>query len=243
MTDTIKMLQLDSRLLTSQLDRQGYKSIGLTVSTAESKAQIMEKVENESFDVVCINFDTYESEVADLFNYLLSQANLKNSLFVMTTVQSKQKVNLALKDKIEKVGLTVQQPMPRTLFIEKVRGALELQSRKNNRIFTKTSANVECKDQNLAFRSEILDISKTGLLLQRTCDLKIGQKLELSFKLEETGPKFDIEGEVVRIIEPTSKAVEEASYGIRFHKFKKAKQNTLEKFLDSQSIDDAIYYL
>ena len=53
----ITMLSLDEKTLTSELDRAGYKKMGIHVRSATSYDDAVKRMESEQIDIIVMNMD------------------------------------------------------------------------------------------------------------------------------------------------------------------------------------------
>ncbi len=236
----IKMLSLDDRTITTDLDRAGYRAMGVYVRPAATFQDAEELLKNESIDIIVINYD-YERVNAPLVCEHFKK-HYPDVPVVITSVQT----NAETKKSSLNAGadLFVEQPVPRQYFIEKLKKQLEQKTRGQERVpFTgEAVVKIDGKEQTI----EIGDLSSSGLLLATDMILPTGLSLEIDFVIPGYKKPISVRGEVVRRIPPDPKKPKQmAGIGIRFAEFIGDSQKRLERFVSKTTDQDArmIYYL
>jgi hypothetical protein len=145
-------------------------------------------------------------------------------LVVVTSVQS----TASIRKKSEKAGadLFIEQPIPRQMFVEKIKKSLDQIVRSDARITVQKNARILLGNQ--VFEFPILDLSTTGLLLKTDAEIPAGETLFLSFELPQDPKDIEVRGSVVRAI--TNKN-EQLGLGIKFEEFKPQSFERLEKYV------------
>jgi len=237
---SITMLSIDEKTMTTELDRAGYKSMGIIVKTAPTFPDAMQTLRNHSIDVVVINSDYLKVKGTEICEYLKQNEETAAIPVIMTSVQASSK-GPALKAGAD---LFVEQPFPRNYFIERIKTLLEQKTRTNERVSVQVEAEVTIgKKTN---RVPIADLSSTGLLLSTEEKLSPGTKVSLSFEVPLYKKPILAQGEVVRFIEADAKNPDRASgLGIKFVSFEGDSEKRLEKFVSKTSDENnrMIYYL
>lgn len=237
-TKTIKILSLDEKRVTSDLDRAGYRKIGaqiLTVSSFTEAEQVVE--EDPEINVVVINYDYKEIDAVSICEHYKKS---KDFIVVLTSVQNVPKKILK---KEFGPDLFVEQPIPRQFFVEKIRNLLDEKVRDTARVDYSGSAqfNFEGKDHDCP----VQDLSKSGILISTIEDIPPGTNLDMSFSIPGYKKPIRVEGEVVRRIEADTNQSRSAGLGVRFKDFKGDSQKRLEKYVIKSQHDDPklVYYL
>lgn len=243
-TAPIKMLLIDDKMLTSELDKAGYRSMGISVKQVANFAETQEVFKKETVDLLVINMDYSKIDAPTICQHYKNSPETAALPIVLTSVQSSASVkNSALKAGAD---LFVEQPLPRQYFIEKLKKLLDQVTRDNNRIDLQEQATLIWEDQ--TFVLPIADISSSGILVSTHENIPGSELVRLSFCLPGNKTPLKIGGRVVRRIEPSDTATapkKPSGLGIRFETFEGDSETRLEKYIASSSDHDKklIYYL
>lgn len=241
MNKTICMLSLDDRMVTTELDRAGYRKMGVTIKSASTFAEAQAALQAGPVDIIVINLDYERINAVSTCRHLKSQEATRNIPIVTTSVQDRPST---LKECMAAgVELFVEQPMPRQYFIEKIRSLLDQKTRETNRVTHDGQVNFTIDGKH--HTCKIGDLSQSGILLATDMNLTPGSQVELEFEIPGYKKPIAVTGEVVRKI--TSKDVKTgtAGVGVRFATFHGDSKKRLEKYvLKSQNDDPKLaYYL
>lgn len=235
----ITMLSIDDKALTSDLDRAGYRKMGVIVKVAANFAEAQKILAAAEIAVIVINLDYGKIDGLGLVKHLSGSCHVP---IITTSVQS----SAALGRKAIEAGSTlfIEQPIPRQHFIEKIKQALNQAVRDSDRITIHGTAEFEWKQR--SFECEIGDLSTTGILIYT--DLKIDPDSVMSIRLNlpEMGPPVEVSGVMVRALEANpARDIQKAGIGIRFNKFSSDGKKRLGEFLRKTSRTDSqmSYYL
>ena len=173
---TLKILYVDEKRITTDLDKAGYRKMGAQIFQATSYRQAQEQIDKNDIDVVVINYDYKEVNPIAVCEHFQKVREL-NRPVVFTSVQSlpPQVVNKEFGP-----DLVIQQPIRREYFIERLRKLLEQSIRDTDRVEHVGSAEFSYDDR--SYKVNIQDISSSGLLLASDLDLKSGCKIELKLR-------------------------------------------------------------
>jgi len=239
---TIKMLTIDDKSVTANLDRAGYRKMGVQVGTTSSYHDAVEILQKKDIDVIVINMDFDGIDAPGITEHLKSDERWKEITIVVTSVRSKA----SLRKKALEAGadLFVEQPLPRTFFIEKIKNLLEQQTRSTERVSVHGDVSYGYEDKNHA--SPIGDLSISGMLISTEMEVKDGTSMELSFSLPGYKKDLKIKGEVVRTIlyNPTCPN-RPTGLGVRFIQYLGDSQKRLENYIEKTSgkENEMQYYL
>ena len=175
---SVKLLMVDEKRMTTDLDNAGYRKLGITVKTATSFEAVDKAVRDETIDVIVFNYDFKEIDsVADMC-FLKSQNETADIPIIFTSVQSLPKK--ILKSHLGP-DLFVEQPIPRSYFIEKVKTLLDEKTRDTSRVDHGGIAIFDWDGQ--PAQCEIQDLSQSGILLNTDVDIPNGEMLNISFSV------------------------------------------------------------
>lgn len=237
--DTIRMLSIDDRTVTTELDRAGYRKIGVTIRSATTFAEAQSILASGPIDIIVINLDYGKVDSVSACQHFKTQEETKNIPIVATSVQDKPRT---LKGCMNAgVDLFVEQPMPRQYFIEKIRSLLDQKTRETDRV-THNGQVVFVMDGK-RHTCGIGDLSQSGILLTTDLELKPGVVIEMEFDIPGYKKPIAVSGEVVRKITQRDRGA--LGFGVRFCDFQGDSQKRLEKYiLKSQNHDPKLaYYL
>lgn len=226
---SIKMLSIDDKTLTTDLDRAGYRKMGVFVRPAANYDEARKLLAADKIDLIVINMDYTPVDGVQITKHLKSQAEYKDIPIVLTSVQTAARVrNSALEAGAD---LFVEQPLPRQYFIEKLKQLLEHKTRTTERVaihgdvrFTIDGKTESCP---------IGDLSISGILLSTDMNFDGGTKITVEFDLPAYKKPIVVEGEVVRTIKYSSKHPDrQTGVGVRFDNFHGDSQKRLEKYIE-----------
>ncbi len=237
---TLKILFIDEKQMTSDLEKAGYRKIGAHIIQATNFAQAKDLLKKDSIDVIVINYDYKEIDALSICEAFKRQEETSSIPVIFTSVQALPK---RVAQRIPGPDLFVETPVPREYFIEQIRNLLEEKIRGTERV--EHEGYVSFEYQGKTIECPIQDISKSGLLA--TTDLKIepGTKLSLSFALPGYKKPIKVDGEVVRLIAEDPRKDLKAGLGVRFDEFNGDSLKRLEKYIAKSQNDDPklVYYL
>lgn len=237
---TLKILFVDEKRITSDLEKAGYRKIGAHISQATNFSQAKDMLQKETVDVIVINFDYSEIDAPSMCEHFKKQSSTAEIPIVFTSVQPLPKRVTAREHGPD---LFIETPVPREFFIEQVRNLLEEKTRGTERVVHE--GHVSFDFQGKTFECSIQDVSKSGILLTTDMTIEAGTKLSLSFSLPGYKKPIKVEGEVVRRINADTRKNTPAGLGIRFEDFNGDSQKRLEKYIAKSQHDDPklVYYL
>ena len=239
----IRMLSIDDKSLTTDLDRAGYKKMGVHVIPVASFADANTILAEQNFDIITINYDYNKIDACIICRHFKSVADIREIPVVITSVQA----NASIKNKCLSAGadLFIEQPIPRQYFIEKVRSLLEQKVRENKRVTIEAEVQVTL-DNGETINCGIHDLSRTGIFLATDRNLESGVKVELSFMLPGYKKPMRVHGEIVRKIDrPIHGGQGITGIGVKFSDYQGDTEKRLEKYIAETQADDPklAYYL
>jgi DNA-binding response OmpR family regulator len=240
--NAIKMLSIDDKTLTTDLDRAGYRKMGVYVRCAANYEEAQKLLRAEKIDLVVINMDYRAVDAVQVVRHLKAQDEWKETPMVLTSVQTAARVrNSALEAGAD---LFVEQPLPRQYFIEKLKQLLEHKTRSSERVSVHGDARVTWEGQTAA--CPIGDLSVSGILLSTELEFKDGTKVVIEFDLPGQKKAITVEGEVARTIRYTAQHPDrKTGVGIRFAAFKSDSEHRLVTYIEKHASTDQRlkYYL
>ncbi len=237
----ILMVVLDEKSVISSLDRSGYREMGVSVSTVSDIHELEDVLKSKAIDVVVINYDYKELNFSQAVR-LVRDIN-KKAILVATTVVMNERHEAALSK--FKLDLIIEQPIPRTYFIEQIKGLLSQKVRSDYRVQKDLGA-VELTYNGKALVLEIADLSQTGMLIKSDVDFDLGKEIKLTFALPGESSKLKCTVTTVRNVKGTKTHPERINgVGVRFESFENSGEKVLEEFLARMNFSDVElkYYL
>jgi uncharacterized protein (TIGR02266 family) len=237
---TMKILFIDEKRITSELEKAGYRKIGAQIVQATNFTGAKDILKKEEIDVIVLNFDYAQIDAPSICEHFKKQKDTAEIPIVFTSVQSLPKKVMA---RTHAPDLFIETPVPREYFIEKIRSILDEKTRNTERVTHVGEAEYIIDGE--SFHAPIQDVSKSGILLATDSDLKVGTKVTLNFELPGYKKPITVDGEVVRQIAPNKARETPAGIGIRFDEFNGDSQKRLEKYIAKSQNDDPklAYYL
>ena len=234
------MLSIDGKSITSDLDRAGYKKMGVDLRSTSTFKDAEAFISENTVDVIVINYDYEHVDAVQLCKHFKAQEQSKEIPIVFTSVQDKPR---SIKAKDIGLDLFVEQPVPRQFFIEKIRNLLEQKTRGTDRVNITSEVTFELEGESVT--CPIADLSKSGILLSTERQLKAETELDLTFSLPGYKKPIKVLGEVVRAINEQGNNPVQIGIGVRFKSFNGDSQKRLEKYISKSQDDDPklAYYL
>lgn len=198
----VRMLLVDAKSMTVDLDRAGYRKMGVQVKHVHRFDDCMNELSRGETDVVVINLDYPKVQGIDAIQHLKTISHYKNIPIIATTVQTTQKIrNAAIQAGVD---LFVEQPIPRTFFVEKMKEKLAQKTRGNERVIVKSLTGSLKKDNGSVVSCFIQDLSTGGALIEFDNDeelakIDLGAKITLKFRFEQKKKPEDLHCEVMRL--------------------------------------------
>lgn len=229
---SVRMLSLDNQSLATNLDRAGYRKMGVHVTSSESYSDTIKKLQCNEIDVVVINADFKEIDPFAIIKSLKSSKDWKDLAVIVTSVRN----NASLKKRSLEAGadLFVEQPVPRQYFIEKIKGLLEQQTRNTERVELDGGATFEW--QGKSYTQSVNDLSVSGMLISSELEIPKDTAITVSFSVPMYKKQLVVHGEVARIVKFDAKNPDRLTgVGVKFISFDGDSQKRLEKYIEATS--------
>lgn len=239
----ITMLSVDEKTMASDLDRAGYKKMGITVKSATTYDDMIKLLSAHHIDIIVMNMDHTKIEILDAVKRIKRIKDFSEVPVVLTSVQSAPKIKqLALKSGAD---MFVEQPLPRDYFVEKIKSLLSQQTRGQQRVSGSVALTFNWNDR--AHTCDVGDLSPTGILLFTDLSIPSGTLLELQITLGASHKPIKVKGEVVRHLtpDPARNGHKMGGIGIRFNQFSADGQQRIESWVarTSDTTNKLAYYL
>lgn len=239
-SEPIVLLSIDDKTMTTDLDRAGYKKMGVVLKSAQTFQAAESLLNSEPIHVIVINYDYKGVDATLLIKHFKSQQGIHEIPIVVTSVQDRPR-DYAVMNKAG-MDLFIEQPLPRQFFIEKIKGLLDQKTREEDRLEYGGVVSFELDGQ--GHSCEIGDLSRTGLLIHTENSFAIKSDIQLSFTLPGYKKPIKVLGKIVREIHKEKEAGR-LGYGVSFVKFQGDSGRRLERYLAKVNKDDPklVYYL
>jgi response regulator RpfG family c-di-GMP phosphodiesterase len=234
----IRMLSIDDRMLTTDLDRAGYRNMGIIVRHVTSFNEAQQILNSEQIDIIVINLDYEKIDALGVAKHFKSHEPINKIPIVITSVQTTN----AAKKSADAAGadLFIEQPLPRQYFIEKLKKLLDKSTRSDDRIEIQERVQIKFLDKVLSL--PIADLSNSGMLvLDESAEIAEGSIVNIKFSISGQKKAFEIVATAVRRVVSRDHHKREG-VGLRFDKFSGDGKQRLEKYLAKSSSAAAMQY-
>lgn len=240
----IVMLSVDGKAVTADLDRAGYRKMGIEVRRAHSFDEAERAMRKGEIEVVTMNLDFPGVDALAYCQHLKRQEQTKLTPVVLTSVQGDSRT----KAKAIQAGadLFVVQPVPRQVFVEQLKQLLSKGARNTQRVELKSFARVAAAGSpDRAFECPIGDLSRSGILLETDRSVAVGTLVTVSFELPDSSQPVIATGEVVRILKKAANDGGAHGLGVRFQSFESDGERILSSFITKTQAGSSAttYYL
>ena len=237
---SMKILQIDDKMVTTDLDRAGYRKMGAEVKVVTSFDQASKMLDSDAVDIVVVNMDFKKVNAAMICQHL-KQTRKDLPVVLTTEMGSAKNRNAAL---AAGTDLFVVLPIPRQSFIEKLKQLLDKETRSaTERVGVGSEARFSVDGHHVT--CPIGDLSISGILLHLPVEILTGTQIDISFDVPGYKKPIEAFGEVVRILKKVSGDEGLFGIGVRFAEFKGDSQKRLEKYVQKTSHESSsmLYYL
>ena len=233
---SICLLSIGDKAVTSELDRAGYKKMGVQVLSADTFSKADEMARNNEVDVISINIDCTDFDALQTCRYFKDNPKTSKIPIVGASVRTSAKVrNDAL---AHGVDMFVEQPIPRSYFIEKIKNLLDQQTRSDDRVSFIGMAEFLHGAQPI--QVDVIDISPTGILVG--LNIELNTFVEFNLNLPGYKRPTKLKGQVVRKIEANESGPQRVA--IQFTNLDAKFKKRLEDYVRRNKHDGELrYYL
>jgi len=192
---SLKIMVVDDEPLSLRVMRSLAVPLGHTVLTADDSQEANQQMEKQRFDVVFVGMPRPDGlELAQ--RILSSQLGTETTVVILSTTNDIGMVREAFGTG---VALVVPKPIAAGRIVPMLT-AMDSPGWKLKRHAARlplfTEVNGKCADRALPMRS--MNISETGMLLQSSHDLEVGQEVSLEFKIAEVHASLNVRARIVR---------------------------------------------
>lgn len=233
---------VDDKNFLSQLDRVGYRDVGITLTTAQNAESVVSTLKSKPIDLVVLNLDYLQDNAAAICYQTRTSKKHSDIPIIVTSVLNQT----VYKEPCLQQGadLFILQPIPRAVFVEKIKSLLNLEVREDDRISIDDLSSAEIFFDEHKNLLEIVDISSSGILLRCEEEYPIGHACSLTIRSGESQELMKFEGEIVRNLNRLDRyeLPNHRGVGIKFVKYIDNSKKILKQII-SKTDSHASYYL
>jgi CheY-like chemotaxis protein len=191
---SLKIMAIDDEPLSLKVMRSLAVPLGHTVLTLDNSGKAHQEVEKRRFDVVFVGLS--QPDALELTRQIRTSEFGGETAIVMLTVTD----DIDILRKAYSAGVTFVIPKPITAArMIPMLTAMESPRWKTMRgsrlpLFTE----VKCKRGDRDFSMRTMNISETGMLLQSSHDVEVGQEVSLGFKIAAVGVSLNVRARIIR---------------------------------------------
>ncbi len=239
--DQIKVVSVGQTSMASELERAGYRKMGIFVTNKNSFQDAFKYIQADNAEVLVISADDPSLNYEESIRFLKSDEKTKEIPIILTSVQSSQ----SIKKKAMKAGVDIylELPIPRTYFVEQIKMVLSKQVRNNNRIEFDASVSLFFDKQEL--KATVGDVSTDGMSILTDVSFPEDKEVDLKLRLPVSDKPIILGGVIVRSGKRTNDDGQEESFvAVKFTKYQSNAKQLLAKFVRKYHHDSELkYYL
>lgn len=204
---SLKIMAVDDEAVSLKVVRSVAVPLNHTALTFENGQEAGQRAEKQRFDVVFVGMRTLEVDGLELVRRLRnSETNRETTIVMLSPNQDIESLRKAFG---EGANLVMTKPV-NAARLGAMLAAMDSPGWKDKRsaarlpLFTE----VQCTRGSQKFSLRSMNISESGMLLQPSLDVEVGQELSLEFKIGEVRATLSPRAHVIRKEEPDRVAVE-----------------------------------
>jgi CheY-like chemotaxis protein len=192
----LKIMVVDDEPASSKLLRTLSAPLGHTVLTFDGYQPASQRVEAQRFDVVFVGMQSSSSADLELVRQIRNSQINREAIVVM--LAAKEDVPTLRKAFFEGANFFLTKPLVgnRMRRMLAAMDSLEWKNRSAARMPLFTDVVCTLDGRQLPLRS--LNISESGMLLQPSIEVKLGQEVVLNFKITDVGASLNVPARIVR---------------------------------------------
>lgn len=223
-----KALLVDDVKLFIAMEKSLLNRQNLQIFTANSGPEAIIIHKKEQVDLILLDLNMPGMNGDEVCRIIRSDGSLKSTSIIMVTTSSKKEdieicMNAGANDYITK-------PINATELLNKVGKYLDIQHRQNLRVLSRIE--VKAQKGNREFLSYAVNISISGMLIESSDDINMGDRIKGSLFLPGSFHAINVEGTIVRRVE--NGAGKMPHYGVKFLNITEKDMEIIEKYVDSQ---------
>ena len=179
---TTKILLVENSSIVLQIEKRYLKNEGVAIVTATDAEEAFSAVRKEQPDLVYLAFSLPGMDGAACCRALKSDPELAKIPVIMVSNATDEEMELCRSSGCD--GL-ITKPIDRRLFLEAGRALLDRIKRRDER--TPCRAMAACSLKGVTFYGTIEDVSANGMYLGASCEVALGDVVDLKFVLPWSG--------------------------------------------------------
>ncbi|MFK7872141.1 MAG: response regulator [Oligoflexales bacterium] len=231
---SVRMLMIDEARMTSSLERQSYRDMGVSIHGVASYKEAVDALSHKTIDVVAINLDNTSLDGIYAIQHLREEyVDLPILALSVENRQSKDALSAG-------ASVFIEQPIPREIIVEKVKGLLTQATRTDARMEIAGRATLQWGGESCEY--EIEDLSISGVLLRSNASCLEDGDMQVSIRLDGIRKVFTATGIYVRQVDLEGGGT---GFGVKFTEFKGDTEQRLKTQLTKSAMSDVSiqYYL
>ncbi len=192
---SLKIMAIDGEPLSLKVIRSLAVPLGHTVLTLDNSGETNQEVEKRRFDVVFVGLS--QPDALEVTRKIRTSEFGGETVIVMLAVTNdidvlREAYNAGVMFVIPK-PITAARIIPMLTAIDSPGWKARIRA---SRLPLFTEVKCKCGDRDLSMRT--MNISETGMLLQSSHDVEVGQEVSLGFKIAEVGISLNVRARVIR---------------------------------------------
>lgn len=217
---SIKVLIVDDMKSFLDLETSFLKRTDCSLFKAVNGLDALRIAKAEKPDVIFLDLEMPVMNGIECCRFIKSDVDLKNIPVVIITASTKE-------EECYKAGCNsyVRKPVDEDRFLTEIKKFVQIKERNDRRVSVSLSANVNFKGSKTP--GTILNISKSGMLLDTREPFAVGTAVTVDFALPEAKSRIKAKAMVVRTVS------EDGKFGLTFSDMDEKHQTTLNVFIDA----------
>ncbi|MFQ5329383.1 MAG: response regulator [Thermodesulfobacteriota bacterium] len=225
----IKVLLVDDIRLFLEIEQTLLNRPDITIFTATSGEEAIQIHERENVDVILLDLLMPGMDGETVCKHIRADSRLMGvSIIMVTTSTSPEDIERCIEAGANDYIL---KPINPTELLTKFQRYVKVAQRWDLRILTRMDVSVADQDSMGSFMGNTVNISSSGVLVECTHNLDVGDAVSCSFSLPGNTSTITSTGEVVRSKEINHTQSRITRYGIRFLDIGEEEQNMIESFI------------
>lgn len=223
-----KALLVDDVKLFLAMEKSLLNRQNLQIFTATSGPEAIDIHKKEHVDLILLDLNMPNMNGDEVCRIIRSSDTLKSVAIIMVTTSSRKEdveacMNAGANDYITK-------PINATELLNKVGRYLDIQHRQSLRVLSRVE--VKAQKGNKEFLSYAVNISSTGMLLESSDSISVGDLIKTALFLPGSFHAIKVEGTVVRKVE--NGAGKMPNYGVKFLNITEEDRGIIERYVNSK---------
>ena len=223
----IKVLIVDDMKNFLDLETSFLRRTDCSVLKALNGLEALRLAKTEKPDIIFLDLEMPVMNGIECCRFIKSDAEIKHIPIVIVTASEKE-------EECYKAGCSsyVRKPIDEDRFLSEIQKFVKLVVRKDPRIDVEIPANAVFKGTKTP--GTVINISRSGLLIETNEPFAVGTKLSLDFSLPGNNKKIKVKAMIVRLTK--ARRPDFTGFGINFSDLEEKYRNAIESFIEAQII-------